>query len=123
MKYSPVIYAEALSHALAKSPREEKTIIANFLAAVKKNNDAHLLKKILAETEKRLRALTGKRKVVIETARPYRSLKSKLTRLLRASDIVEEKLNPELIAGVRVSINDEMEFDNSLARKLARLFG
>jgi len=124
MKYPQDIYAEALSEVLAAplSLHKEKQVIKNFLSLVQKNNDGYLLKKIIDQTEKRLRARTGVRRVVIETARPQYSLKTKLSSLIRESDIVEEKITPELLAGMRVTIDETMEFDNTLKRKIDKLF-
>jgi F0F1-type ATP synthase delta subunit len=124
MKYPPRLYAKALSEVAAKelSLAQEKGIIHNFLSLLKKNGDSYQLKKIVAEAEKLLRAKTGKRKITIETARPVKKLETLLAAIAEKSDIVEEKINSDLIAGVKVTINEEEQFDGTLKRKIDKLF-
>jgi F0F1-type ATP synthase delta subunit len=37
--------------------------------------------------------------------------------------VVEERIDPELIAGIRIILNDELQFDGSLKHKLNRALG
>ena len=124
MKYSPKLYAKALSE-LAAAPlvkNEETELVKNFLKIVKKNNDAHQTKKIFEETEKLLRMKSGRRKIAIESARKINYISAGLKSFLKAGDIIEERINPELIAGIKITVNDETQFDGTLARKLKKLF-
>lgn len=125
MKYSPKLYARAFGElaAGALSDNKETILARNFLAAVRKNGDVHQLKKIYGETEKFLRLKDGRRKITIETAREIAGLKIKLKHFFAQLDIVEEKINPELLAGVKITVNDETEFDGTLKRKIDKLFG
>jgi F0F1-type ATP synthase delta subunit len=43
--------------------------------------------------------------------------------LMGPHDAAAQEIDPSLIAGVKVIINDEREFDGSLKTKLDRLFG
>lgn len=125
MKYSPSLYARAFAEVAVKplSAAEEKRAIENFLAFIRKNGDWGAIGKILATTEKILREKTGRRKFVFETARPLGKLLERLRKeLTKSHDVVEEKLNPSLIAGVKITMNDEIEFDGSLQHKLDKLF-
>jgi F0F1-type ATP synthase delta subunit len=124
MKYSPQIYARALSEIVTEPSADKRTadLIKNFLALVIKNNDQHQLKKIYARAEKMVREKTGKRKVAVETARQIKNLKSALKEIIKKGDIIGEKINPDLIAGMKIIINDEMQFDGSMANKIKRLF-
>lgn len=125
MKYAPDIYAKALSEVLLRAKTDEirAQLTKNFLATVRRNGDLGILKKIASETEKRIREKTGIRKVIIESARQLASpIQKELRRRFKDSDAVEEKINPELIAGTRITINDELELDQSFKRKLIRLF-
>ena len=124
MKYSPSIYAKALSE-VAIDPTADKranVLVKNFLKLVEKNNDQHQLKKIFQETEKLVREKTGKRKVVLETARPIKKLDSAVKKIIKKGDILEEKINPDLIAGLKIILNDEKQFDGSMAKKIKQLF-
>ncbi len=72
MKYQAKFYAAALAEVAAEplKPEAEKKVMQNFLALVRKNGDLHQLPKIMSEAERLLRKRTGRRKVVLESARP-----------------------------------------------------
>ena len=124
MKYPVRAYARALAEAAAGtlSPAEEKKIISNFLGLVRRNGDTHGLPQMLSAAGKLLREKDGRRKVVIESARPFAGLSARFRGLLRKTDEVEERLEPALIAGVRITVDDEMRFDGGLRRKIDLLF-
>lgn len=117
MKYSPRLYAQALAAAKGKE------VIPNFLKLLRKNGDERLLPKIVAEAEKLILVKSGRRKVVIESARPLSDQQKKLLhKALKPGDVVEEKISPELVAGVKIIVNNELQFDATLARKLKKMF-
>ncbi len=123
MKYSAHLYARALVEALSES-EDEAAIGKNFLELVKKNSDEAHLKKILDEASRMARSKSGIRKVTIESARALNaSQRSLMDQFVQARDIVEERVDPELIAGVKITVNDEMQFDGSLKYKLSRALG
>lgn len=126
MKYAPRLYAQALSEVVSDrlTPEQEKKFLKNFIDIVKRNGDLYEIKKIIAETEKLLREKSGRRKLTIETARPVTAekLRALIRNVARGSDIIEEKIDPTLIAGVTITVNDEFQLDGSLARKLKKLF-
>ena len=125
MKHSPQLYAHAFS-AVASGPlssEREKTLVKNFLNLIKKNGDEHQLKKILARTEQQLREDCGRRKVVIETARRQKhSCADRLKGFITKDDIIEEDIDSELGAGLRITVNDELRFDGSYKKRLSGLF-
>jgi F0F1-type ATP synthase delta subunit len=126
MKYSTHLYAKALAEVIADAkPAHEAQIVKNFLALVRKNGNETHLRKILEEAARMARGKDGVRKVTLETARtPARAQKESLVKsFLKMGDVVEEKIDPELVAGVRIIIDDEKQFDGSLRGKLDRLFG
>lgn len=65
----------------------------------------------------------GGRKVVLESARP---LADHAFQELRAAfsekDVVESSVAPEVVAGVRITIDGEWMIDASLAGRLKKLF-
>ncbi|MBI4086274.1 MAG: F0F1 ATP synthase subunit delta [Candidatus Liptonbacteria bacterium] len=124
MKYPSKLYAQAFGELAAGdlNKTEETRLVKNFFEVIEKNNDTHQLKKIFEETEKILRVKTGRRSVTIETAREVANLKTKFGHFLIKTDVVEEKINPELLAGVKITVNDETQFDGSLKRKIDKLF-
>ncbi|MFH0890476.1 MAG: F0F1 ATP synthase subunit delta [Candidatus Liptonbacteria bacterium] len=125
MKYRPKIYASALAEIAGGkiSAERESGVIEKFLELVGKNGDTASLPKIIAATEKILRAKDGIRRVVLESARELSpGQKKSLLDLVREDDLIEEKINPDLIAGVKVTVDEERQLDFSLRRKLDRLF-
>lgn len=121
-KYSVKDYARAFALA-AKESGNEAEVVKNFLSLIAKNGDAAKLKKILAEAEKLVRADAGLRKLTLETARPLTGNAGEtLQGFVKKNDVLEEKVVPELVAGVRITIDDERQFDASLAKKLQRMF-
>jgi len=122
MRYSPKNYAVALSKSLQES-KEERNLFANFLKLIKKNGDQKILPRILEEFKKIEIKRGGGSRVKIEFARePLEAQVKSITRKFGNRDWVETSLNPSLVAGVRITIDGESEIDNSLARKLHKLF-
>ena len=123
MKYHPNHYARALLEALNDSPGENwDRLVKNFAELIVRNGDLSAANKIIAEVEKLWVRQNGGRLVEIETARPIDSkLAGQIKKSLAPSDQAEVKINPQLIAGVRITA-DDMELDNSLAAKLNKIF-
>ena len=133
MKQSKIkIYAKALAQVLAREMTEgrpggypgypEKKVVDNFLKLLEKNGLRAKAKEILNLAEDLLLAKEGKRKITFETARrltaDHRAL---LNEFVKEGDIVKEKVNHELIAGVKITINNEKQFDNSMLNKINNL--
>lgn len=125
MKYAPKIYARAFTEIAAREipANEEKKVIANFLSLIKKNGDWRNLEKIINECESGLAAKTGRKRILIETAHPIPQETKKLAaQIAGKNDLVEQKINPALVAGVRITIDDTKQLDMSLKGKIDRLF-
>lgn len=120
MKYSPRQYAKAFVAALEMTPKgKEEAACRALLALAKKNGDGRGLDKAVQEIERLLARKKGGRSVLIESARAGEPKSRKeLLRRLGKNDIVREKISPELVAGVRITINGEQELDRSLAGML-----
>lgn len=128
MKYSAHIYAKALVEVLSDeekgSAKDQDRIAKNFIALVRKNGDEGHLRKILEEAAIMARGKSGIRQVTIESARVLSSSqKSALAHFMRPSDVIDERIDPELIAGVKITVNDELQFDGSLRNKLNKALG
>ncbi|MGD1003269.1 MAG: F0F1 ATP synthase subunit delta [Minisyncoccia bacterium] len=133
MKYAPHVYAKALVEVLSAPATElgtgpgKKTddeLAKNFLALVRKNGDERYLRKILEEASRFARGKSGVRKVTIESARALiPSQKTLIAHFVKPGDMVEERIDPDLIAGIKIILNDEMQFDGSLKNKLNKVLG
>lgn len=123
MKYPARLYARALVLTLAERPAEEKRILERFVGVVRKNGDWSRIEKIVAAAEELMVRQAGGRMVKLEFARtvPEETI-SQFRSAFGERDRVRVSLNPRLVAGVRISIDGEKELDNSLERKLSKLF-
>ena len=133
MKYAPHVYAKALVEVLSapaagseagSHKMTDDELAKNFLALVRKNGDERYLRKILEEASRFARGKSGVRKVTVESARALiPSQKAMIAHFVKAGDMVEERIDPDLIAGIKIILNDEMQFDGSLKNKLNRVLG
>jgi len=123
MKYNYKIYAKALVSALdeALDSVQKEKIIKNFLFLIQKNNDVRQLKKIINYASKIIYKKEGRQKIILETARPQNNLKNLFQKFFNEKDIIEEKINPNILAGLRIVINNEKELDFSFKKRLELL--
>jgi F0F1-type ATP synthase delta subunit len=117
------LYARALAEVLFKKEVDEKKITDNFVKLLVKNGQEKKAKEILNLAEDFLLAKQGKRKICFETARNMTAGQKKLLEnFVKNGDKVNEKINSELIAGIKIIINDSRQFDASMQSKLQQLF-
>ncbi len=123
MKYRPEIYARALTALAQNQPQKIAEYFRNFMIVLRRNGDLPALKKITARVEALVIRAHGGRKIIFESARelPAEQLKQ-LTQKFSSRDVIEAKINPDLIAGVRIKIDGEAIVDATLKRKLKKLF-
>lgn len=124
MKYSREIYAKALIEAVEETPQGKKDeVIKRFLEILKKNGDLKRVDKIISLVSKYLTKKSGNRHIEIEIARELPAgLIKEISKNFGKKDQIEISINPQLVAGTRITIDGERELDNSLARKLHKLF-
>jgi F0F1-type ATP synthase delta subunit len=123
MRYSLQNYAEAFAAAVREAGADQQdTVARNFLALLGKSGDDVYAENIVKATERLLRKRDGGREVVVESARPLEiSNRNLLSEIATAKDAVTLRVNPDLVAGVRIFIDEEMEFDGSLKGKLDKM--
>ena len=116
------LYAKALSEVLLDKKSARSDLTQNFLRLLAKEGLQKKANEILGLAEDFILAKQGGRKIVFEVARKlgagHRAL---LKEFVKEKDIVKEKINHELIAGVKIIINNEKQFDNSLKNKLQNI--
>lgn len=124
MKYPTHIYAKALADVIRTSKAADSSkIVKNFIRLVQKNGDDVHLEKILEETARFARKNSGVRKIVIESARELSPQgKKKVSSFTKLGDVVVENIVPDLVAGIRVIIDDEIQLDETLKGKLDKVF-
>lgn len=124
MRYSTQNYAKALASAASQAkPEDSARIIRNFKRLLQKSGDEAHAEKIIKEAERILLLRDGGREIVFESARPLVTSPHKsFPGFITHEDTVTLRINPDLVAGVRVIVNGEREFDGSLKGKLDKLF-
>lgn len=120
MKYSVNNYVGAFTQAVKKSSQEQ--VVASFVKLLKKTGDIKHSQKIVEAIHKKIVNEKGGKWVNIEIARESALKKEKLKHDFSEKDHIDFKINPELVAGVRITVNGEEELNNSLQGKLNKLF-
>lgn len=124
MTYFPKQYALALRSALEeKTPKEKKDILRNFLRVVVKNRDLPKLNLIVNEIEREERKTKGILKVEISAPNPASGwLKTEIKKNLGNKIFFEEKIEPGLLGGVKIMIEDETLIDATAKNQLSKIF-
>jgi F0F1-type ATP synthase delta subunit len=125
MRYSPQQYAIAFADLAerAKTEAERAKLVKDFWATVRRNGDGGKAERIANEAERLLARRLGRKHWLVESARPLAEDARKLLHGIAAKDdVIEAQLDPDLIAGVRVTADNEHQYDGSLRMKLNALF-
>jgi len=123
MKYRVKDYAKSLAGLLSEEKISDKKLAAGLIKLLERQGDLNKAKEIIKQTEFLMAKIQGKKSVVFETARKItESQRKSLAKFTEKGDIVQEKINPELIAGVRITVDDEKQFDQTMLKKINNLF-
>jgi F0F1-type ATP synthase delta subunit len=123
MKYKVKDYSKSLVEILSDKKLNDKKIAAGFIKLLERQGDLGKAKEILEQAEFLLIKQQQKKLVVLETARKMtESQKKLLAKFTEKGDIVQEKINPKLIAGVRITVDGERQFDQTMLKKINTLF-
>lgn len=121
MKYKPEEYAKAFADAIeGAAAGMEDRMIGRFIALIRKNGDWRFKEKILNTTENELRSRLGGRNIIAEFARDI-NLPGFLKNI-KDPDRLQTRINPDLIAGIRVSVDGKREIDFSFKKKMQKMF-
>lgn len=116
------LYALALAE-IALAGKADKRSADNFLALVKKNGLEKKAKEIIVLAEDIILQKQGKRKIIFETARRLtHENRAELKKFVKEGDVVKEKVNHELIAGVKIVVDGNKQMDMSMQKKLNNIF-
>ena len=123
MKYKIIEYAKALAEILSDKNFNEEQITQGFLRLLERQGDIKKAKEIL-NTAKFLSAKkNGKKSVFFETARKLSAGQKKmLLKFIDEGDIVEEKINKDLIAGIKIIVDSEKQLDQTILTKINNIF-
>jgi F0F1-type ATP synthase delta subunit len=121
----PTFYGKAFVEVVwDKGEKGIDAVVSNFISLIKKNGDWSKKDEIVRACETALRKKTGRSSLVIESARPLNEKQKEaiLDKFRGGLYDFEEKINPDLLAGVRLVRDEERQFDASLQKKLKRIF-
>ncbi|MFA5878254.1 MAG: F0F1 ATP synthase subunit delta [Candidatus Staskawiczbacteria bacterium] len=124
MNYSPKLYAIAFCQAVkeAKTADSINKCIKSLLVLVEKNRDQKKLRDIAFFAEKILNKESGHRKILVESARVLtKENEEMIDSFTKKTDQVVKKINPSLVAGVKIVIDDEVQIDGSFSKKIKRV--
>ncbi len=108
---------------IAAPKAHDAAIAKNFLSIIRRNGDEARLEKILDEAARLARGKHGVREVTVSSARPLSaSQEGAAKKFLKPGDMVDYAIDPALVAGLKIVVNDETQFDGSLKSKLDTLF-
>jgi F0F1-type ATP synthase delta subunit len=123
MKYKTKDYANALVDILSEGKITDKKISQGFIKLLERQNDLKKSKEIIDLAEFLLAKKNKKKSVIFETARELsESQRKTLLKSTEKGDIIKEKINPELIAGVKIIVDNEKQLDQTLLKKINNLF-
>ncbi|MEK9194860.1 MAG: F0F1 ATP synthase subunit delta [Patescibacteria group bacterium] len=124
MKYRPEQYAQALLAAChEKSDVEQKKIVKRFVQLLVRHQATSKIHAICAAYEKLELRNKGMRNVRLETAGTVsEKLKNGIYEILGKHIQIKEMVNPNLLGGLKILIDDEILIDASARRQMEELF-
>lgn len=124
MKYTSAMYAKAFTTAVKASASLNKTtLVNNFVFLLKRTADIQFRADIIRAVEVAWARAHGGRDVHVETAQPMNErLRKAVHAKFTNKDLIQETINPALVAGMRIIVDGEQELDGSMRRKLQKLF-
>lgn len=124
MRYRASQYAEALWSALEeKSEVAQKKIIKRFGELLAVHQATGKARAIYAAYEKLELAKQGMRSVHLETVNPASDkLKKEIHTALGKNVHIKEIVNPNMIGGIKILVDDEILIDGSVRRQINHMF-
>ncbi len=119
MKYSLNNYVQAFAQTVKTAPHEA---VGGFIRLLKKTGDIKHSKKIIEAVHKKLVNEKEGKWVDVEVAREAALKKETFKHKFSEKDHLDFRINPELVAGVRITVDGERELNNSMQNKLNKLF-
>ncbi|TSD03684.1 MAG: hypothetical protein Greene071436_266 [Parcubacteria group bacterium Greene0714_36] len=125
MKYTPAQYAAALAAVLkkTKTASDRKNIAARLFRCLSETRMLKQIDRIVHEADRIMRREKGGVAVAIESAAPLSGARRReVGRALGAKAVITEAVNPRLLAGMRIIIDEETLIDATAQRRLQLLF-
>lgn len=121
-RYTPKQYAQALFDLLETKQGSVDALIKEFAATVIANYDRALLPKIVLQFRKLERAKAGRHEVVVTSARALEaSALEAIKKKVGAKAHIQQVVDPSVLGGLKVLINDEIIVDGTYTSRTRRL--
>lgn len=120
MKITPKQYAISLYESTQNADKAEiLQRISNFIDILKKNNDLSQINKIIQYYHEHYRKIKKITKIEITSSKKLSSgMISKILQKFNKQIEMEEKIDPRLMGGIVIKINDNTLIDGSIRKKL-----
>lgn len=120
MKITPKQYAISLYESTQNTDKAEiLQRISNFIDILKKNNDLSQINKIIQYYHEHYRKIKKITKIEITSSKKLSSgMISKILQKFNKQIEMEEKIDPRLMGGIVIKINDNTLIDGSIRKKL-----
>ena len=120
---SPFFYAKAFRKALDEGKVSEEKLVHNLSHVVGQRGQMAQWPRIVGRVSEELVHYHKGRWIRVETPRPLTNAqRKKIEGAFSKKDYIEEHVRSELVAGLRILVDGEQEFDGSLKRKLDMIF-
>jgi F0F1-type ATP synthase delta subunit len=121
-RYTPKQYAAALFESLQEKGVSVDAVVKSFSAMVVRNYDKALLPKIIAQFKKLERTKAGRHEVVLTSARTIeKSVIADVKKKVGENSGITEVIDPKVLGGVRILINDEVVIDGTYRTRVRRM--
>lgn len=122
MKYPVHAYVKAFLELLARHPEREVEIVRGFVKTLFVSGDIVYAKRILSGIREQIAKNQGKRYVRVYSARQLSPQnQEKIKNTFGENAFIEFFIVPEIIAGVKIVIDNETTIDATLKTKLRSL--
>jgi F0F1-type ATP synthase delta subunit len=121
-RYTPKQYASALFESLQEKGAKTDDVIKGFVKMLVGNYDKALLPKILMQFKKLERTKAGRHEVVLTSARTLeKSVIADVKKKVGENSGITEVVDPKVLGGVRILINDEVVIDGTYLARVRRM--
>ncbi|MCX6721615.1 MAG: F0F1 ATP synthase subunit delta [Candidatus Staskawiczbacteria bacterium] len=105
-----------------KGTADENKVAKNLVKVLVSAGLEEKFKNVLSVAEDFILVSQGRRKIIFETARAVTPSQRKLMdSIVKKGDKIKEKINPDLIAGIKIIINGSKQLDASMQHKLRNI--
>ncbi|MCC2630833.1 MAG: synthase delta subunit [Candidatus Paceibacter sp.] len=124
MRHTPHHYALALYESLdGKVATKRKGVIKRFLGMLERNHDMRMLRSIINHYEKIFLARHGMQKIEVTSASPLsHHVRQAIEASLGVPVLFAEKVDPSVLAGLTILVDDTLYIDASGKTQINNLF-